>query len=88
MPRPYSSQLELGLTLGHLTAHGEDLERRVHRLEERQEKHKAELDKLTRWAERAALLVVLWLVAIGGNAGASAIGAVVAGIVRGLLRQG
>lgn len=81
---------ETAHTLGRLSSDVEHLRGDVTELDRHREKHKAEIDKLRTWAERAFFLVALAMAAAGGHATAPMVGSLIGSLLRGLagLRPG
>lgn len=71
--------------LGDLQASRRDMERRIGATEADHKSLKSEVEKLRTWAERAAILAILYLIGGGLHLGASSIGPVIAVAVRTLL---
>lgn len=75
----------LDYTLGRLETKDAEQDRRIGKLEDNREKDKTELDKLKTWAERIALLVVLYAATAGMHASAPIVGPVVGQVARSVM---
>lgn len=80
-----SDLLNLGYLLGELQQTDRDHARRIGKLEEQREQLKSEVDRLKTWGERAAILVVLYLLGAGLHLGAPAMAPVMSALLRSLI---
>lgn len=71
--------------LGRLETKDAEQDRRLQKLEENREKDKAETDRLKTWAERGALLVVLYALTAGMHVSAPIVGPVIGAMTRGVI---
>ncbi len=71
--------------IGRLETKDAEQDRRILKLEENREKDKAETDRLKTWAERGALLVVLYALTAGMHVSAPIVGPVIGAMTRGVI---
>ncbi len=84
-PQPISFDQWVMFELGALQTSKRDLERRVGERESDHKSLKSEVEKLRTWAERAAILAILYLIGGGLIVGAPTLGPLVAIAVRTLI---